>query len=501
FVPPQVPDDEEVVIDLPGPVVGETFGHPVADYQSQVPKCKYDKKTCANKSRYHSGIDYWNSLGTKIAPASKDVVVASNAGKIVHVEKMHAGDHGMGNNVIIEHTLESAKKIYSSYSHLASIDPKIQKDKMVSKGQKIGMMGSSGYGVIDCWNRAVPKGVSWRNCGKYSPVRNNIHLHFEMKDGPVTKNPSGSGQYWGYMPSSANNYGYHDPNLYIGKVKVASGVNPSIKTLNKQSGDIQIRELNAGEGIKVTVEDKTVTTKQTAEGINLNTGIPLEDFDKPLKIIVSDNAGKALFKTYYPFSDVPPDEWYTNAIIQLWKADIINGRDSGLFGIGKPVKRAEILKMALLSGGHKGPFDPTDTSFKDVDKTHGLSGYIKYARDMSFVSDGGKNKDFRPNDPAKRNEVAKMIAKTASIFSGQAIWLDNLGVNTCPNNFTDLKPNAWYCPYIKTVYESKLMKGNSSGNQFRPGDLMKREEAAVTACRVDLYRTQGDTSPCEKEGG
>lgn len=38
-----------------------------------------------------------------------------------------------------------------------------------------------GYGELDYWG---------------------VHLHFELKDKPVTHNPSGPGTYWGYTPSN-----------------------------------------------------------------------------------------------------------------------------------------------------------------------------------------------------------------------------------------------------------------------------------------------------------
>lgn len=173
-----------------------TFGHPALTYQ--LSNCLYAKTTCASATKYHSGIDYSQN-------GSRDIV-ASNAGNVVYVQFKSASDHGMGNNVIIEHVLENNSKVYSSYSHLASIN--VSNGQAVLKGQKIGTMGGSGYGADSYWG---------------------THLHFEIKDKPVTNNPLGSAQYWGYMPTHPDNYGYHDPNAYIGKVSVKTA--KSIKSL------------------------------------------------------------------------------------------------------------------------------------------------------------------------------------------------------------------------------------------------------------------------------
>ncbi|HVG06436.1 MAG TPA: M23 family metallopeptidase [Thermoanaerobaculia bacterium] len=167
-----------------------TFGPPAPT--PAIAACGYNMKTCANKNRHHAGVDYRRGDG----PVS---VVAANHGRIARLQRMGGGDQGMGTNIIVEHRLESGRTIYSSYSHLESIEPGLKKGSIVAKGQKLGIMGGSGYGQSDYWG---------------------VHLHFELKDKPVPHNPSGPGTYWGYMPSNPDEYGYHNPNSYFGKVKV-----------------------------------------------------------------------------------------------------------------------------------------------------------------------------------------------------------------------------------------------------------------------------------------
>ncbi|KPA16558.1 secreted protein containing Peptidase M23 domain protein [Candidatus Magnetomorum sp. HK-1] len=170
---------------------GKKFGHPASTYQ--LTSCAYNVKTCASATKYHSGIDYSKN-------GNRDIV-STNDGKVVRIEHMSTNDHGMGNNVIVEHILEEGSKVYSLYAHLASIESNIQEGGIIDKGDKIGVMGGSGYGVSDKWG---------------------IHLHFELKDQPVTNNPTGSGLHWGYMPSNPDHYGYHDPNAFINIESVQS---------------------------------------------------------------------------------------------------------------------------------------------------------------------------------------------------------------------------------------------------------------------------------------
>ncbi|WPD22517.1 MAG: pre-peptidase C-terminal domain-containing protein [Candidatus Electrothrix scaldis] len=152
--------------------------------------CEYGDTTCAT-SNYHTGQDYDDNSSLDIK--------ASNGGKVVHKEIMwYSGpgvsDHGMGTNLIIEHVLDDNSRIYTSYSHLASVQPGIDEGACVTRGEVIATMGGSGYGNSDYWAR---------------------HLHFEFKKSAVTGSPWG-GSYWGYTPTDPGNYGYANPYSYIG---------------------------------------------------------------------------------------------------------------------------------------------------------------------------------------------------------------------------------------------------------------------------------------------
>lgn len=111
----------------------ETFMHPVTT--SQLSYCEYSDTTCATSS-HHTGIDYSRHGDHK--------VVASNSGIIVNIEKMHSRDHGMGNNVLIQHTLEDNSIVYSSYSHLFSILTSLTEGQLIMRGETIGQMGDQG---------------------------------------------------------------------------------------------------------------------------------------------------------------------------------------------------------------------------------------------------------------------------------------------------------------------------------------------------------------------
>jgi hypothetical protein len=201
------------------------FGDPTST--PPITGCGYRADTCARAGRYHTGIDYQR------LPSGPTTVVASNYGTIARLEFMGPSDQGMGTNVIVEHELESGEKVYSSYSHLASVAEGLKEGDTVAKGQALGIMGGSGYGQSNYWG---------------------VHLHFELKDRPVTHSPSGNGTFWGYTPSNPDEYGYHDPGAYIGVVSVKAPPPPApvvTVTLTAPNGG------TLGRGRRVTVKWST----------------------------------------------------------------------------------------------------------------------------------------------------------------------------------------------------------------------------------------------------
>jgi murein DD-endopeptidase MepM/ murein hydrolase activator NlpD len=163
--------------------------------------CKFDKTTCATSS-YHTGID--------IHSTGDDSILASNAGVIATIQVDGQSDHGMGNAIILKHTILNAnggvETIYSTYNHLNSFEPGLYVGEAVVKGQKIGTMGGTGHSSgcnnlpVSCWKK---------------------HLHFEIKRSNVLgSDPSG---YWGYTPKSALNYKYIDPEFILNSNTTAIG--------------------------------------------------------------------------------------------------------------------------------------------------------------------------------------------------------------------------------------------------------------------------------------
>jgi len=226
---------------------------------------KYDVYNSRAKG-YHTGIDLYTKGGKPtIYPTTLGVVVLIQSNgpcSDYHGKGGGCEDHGLGNTVIIEHILGNGQRIYSLYAHLDSIDPSLSEGRLVDHYDAIGTMGASGYGLSDYW--------------KNSDGTPAIHIHFEIKDEAVLSNPRGKGTYFGYLPASADNYGYHDPYTFISRVKVsygASAVEPLISALKDEDRTVRllaavilgkIKDTRAVEPLIAALKDEDECVQQEA---------------------------------------------------------------------------------------------------------------------------------------------------------------------------------------------------------------------------------------------
>lgn len=178
----------------------------------------------------HTGVDF--ALDTE---ASDTSAYAIADGTVALVQKNDGTDHGLGSTVIIAHDLGN-KRYYALYAHLGDIADEITEGVILTKGQKIGVMGNSGNGCEHYW-KIGPDG-----CATSGPY--DTHLHFELKEEAVLENPkggeacrraNGSARYcYGYTPDHPDKYGYIDPITFMFDKKQG---NVEASTLEKRLWD------------------------------------------------------------------------------------------------------------------------------------------------------------------------------------------------------------------------------------------------------------------------
>lgn len=108
-------------------------------------------------AKFHEGLDLFPIERDRRGEAL-DPVFSILPGKVVYVSKA-SGHSSYGRYIVVVHDQQSVP-FHSLYAHMASIDPRIQKDVRVEAGAVLGVMG--------------------RSAGGYSIPRSRAHLHLEL---------------------------------------------------------------------------------------------------------------------------------------------------------------------------------------------------------------------------------------------------------------------------------------------------------------------------------
>lgn len=180
-------------------------------------------------------------------------------------------------------------------------------------------------------------------------------------------------------------------------------------------------------------------------------------------------------------SDVPDGFWADEAIQGCLREDYLYAGSDGSFGVGKEVTRAEFAAILCRFFGWK-PAVPPDQVYDDVPTSSWYAGAVETALRQGALT--GVSKEFRPDDPVTREEVAVALVRALgyTTFAGRAQQLHR--------TFPDVKSNAGY---ISIAYSLGLMDGVSA-NAFSPSGHVTREQAAVILMRLHEKLREGSPS-------
>ena len=175
------------------------------------------------------------------------------------------------------------------------------------------------------------------------------------------------------------------------------------------------------------------------------------------------------------FSDMPPSHWAYQNVEDAAAAGIMNGMDSGYFGTGQTVTRAQFAQM--LSNLFGWNASATASPFSDVQDTSSwyyTAVNTASAHGATDVTSGS----FRPNEGITRRELAVMLVKALG-YDALAGQVSDTGLP-----FTDVSTDKGY---ITIAYDFGIISGKSA-TSFEPEGYATREEAAAMMMR--LYERQ-----------
>jgi hypothetical protein len=169
----------------------------------------------------------------------------------------------------------------------------------------------------------------------------------------------------------------------------------------------------------------------------------------------------------FNLSDVPSGNEFYTYIRDLYcrNPKVITGFSDGTFRPYDPTKRSQLAKMLVLAFNI-----PTNTNggphFTDVPNNIEAYQYVETVFNRQIVS-GFDNRLFKPWDQVKRGQVAKMVVLAAGVT-----------INTQGGpHFSDVPTTNEFYQYIETARNHNMISGFSDGT-FRPYDNAKRGQIA-----------------------
>ncbi|MBQ4506202.1 MAG: S-layer homology domain-containing protein [Firmicutes bacterium] len=110
---------------------------------------------------------------------------------------------------------------------------------------------------------------------------------------------------------------------------------------------------------------------------------------------------------YPPFSDVPADAWYADAVLWAFENGVVNGIGEGLFAPNKTLSRAECVTMLSRCANGKAT-DDYECPFTDVPTGAWYEEAVRWASQKGLVK-GRSEGLFVPEDYCTRAEIVTML--------------------------------------------------------------------------------------------
>lgn len=113
------------------------------------------------------------------------------------------------------------------------------------------------------------------------------------------------------------------------------------------------------------------------------------------------------------YTDVPEGSWYAEAVEEMAQQEILTGVTATLFCPTAPVTRATVVTSLWRMEGS--PDVSNDSGFTDVPPDQWYTQAVNWAAQEKIVSGDGKG-NFLPDDPVTREQLAVFFITTHSIW-------------------------------------------------------------------------------------
>ena len=160
------------------------------------------------------------------------------------------------------------------------------------------------------------------------------------------------------------------------------------------------------------------------------------------------------------FTDVPSNQWYSEAVITLAGMGVVNGYLDGTFRPDAPITRAEFVTMAVnFAKAGNGTY----CSFADVSQDMWYYGAVAKASEKGWIG-GYPDGTFGPERYITRAEVTVIINRMENREADMEFIAENM---KDMNTFTDLPSSHWaYSSMMEAANGHKYVRGEGYAKEI-----------------------------------
>lgn len=190
-----------------------------------------------------------------------------------------------------------------------------------------------------------------------------------------------------------------------------------------------------------------------------------------LALVMTLSMGMPALAAGNTYHDVPDTHWAAQSIERAAQLGIFHGVNSTTFGLGQAISRAAFVTALVRLFGWE-TVESEHGTFHDVAPGTWYYAAVETAVKNGAIAASGKN--FRPNDPLSRSDMASMIIRALGYTSLAGL------VSGYDCSFSDVTANKGF---ITMAYDMGIVGGIGNG-KFDPSGTASREQAAVILVRV-----------------
>ena len=180
---------------------------------------------------------------------------------------------------------------------------------------------------------------------------------------------------------------------------------------------------------------------------------------------------------HLPFTDVPEDAWYAEAVRYVYEHGLMAGTSGSAFSPEGATTRGQIVTILWRMAGS--PVVNYAMDFEDVDPAAYYGEAIRWAASEGIVGGYG-NGLFGTNDPITREQFAAMLWR----YAQEQGYDVSIGENTNILSYTDVADLSEYAiSAMQWAVGAGIINGTGDGSTLSPQGQATRAQAAVMLMR------------------